>query len=158
MQAGTSGFGEVGTMRAIFFYGLFMDRSLLIAQGLHPRTIGPALLPDYGIHIGARATLLPSDGSRALGVVMELTDRDAEALYAEPSVREYRPERVRVTLLDSGEDVEVDCYNLPADAGLAGSNPEYATKLARLVEALSLDPSYAREIEAFGRPRRRDPA
>ena len=34
-------------MSKIFFYGLFMDRSLLTEKGLHPEIIGPAVLPDY---------------------------------------------------------------------------------------------------------------
>ena len=136
-------------MSKIFFYGLFMDRSLLTAQGLHPTVIGPAVLPDYRIHIGERATLLRSDSSRAYGVVMELTDDEARALYAEPSVREYIGERVQVELLDTGEAVEADCYNLPRELGLAGTNPAYATKLSQLVEALHFDSAYVQEIAAF---------
>ena len=137
-------------MSTIFFYGLFMDRSLLTEKGLHPEIIGPAVLPGYRIHIGERATLLPSASSRAYGIVMELVDQEARALYSEPSVREYLPERVRVELLDTGEAAEVDCYNLPPELGLAGANPGYAAKLARLVEALQFDPAYVQEIAAFG--------
>lgn len=140
-------------MKKIFFYGLFMDRALLTAQGLAPETVGSAALPDYRIHIGERATLVPSRSSRAYGIVMELTDGDARALYEEPSVREYAPERVRVELLDSGESVEVDCYNLPPESGLAGANPEYAVKLSRLVEELGFDPAYVEEIAAFAHDR-----
>jgi len=47
-------------MSKIFFYGLFMDRSFLTEKGLHPEMIGPAVLPDYRIHIGEQATLLRS--------------------------------------------------------------------------------------------------
>ncbi len=53
-------------MTKIFFYGLFMDRSLLTEKGLHPEIIGPAVLPDYRIHIGERATLLRSASSRGM--------------------------------------------------------------------------------------------
>lgn len=137
-------------MNRIFFYGLFMDRELLVEQGLHPEMVGPAVLPDFRIHIGERATLLPAAGRRAYGVVMALTDAEARALYAEPSVREYVPERVRVELLATGEAVDVACYNLPPDLGLAGSNPAYAAKLSQLVASLGLDPAYVAEIAAFG--------
>jgi hypothetical protein len=71
-------------MSKIFFYGLFMDRSLLTEKGLHPEIVGPAVLPDYRIHIGERATLVRSASSRAYGIVMELTDREVCALYSEP--------------------------------------------------------------------------
>lgn len=139
-------------MPKIFFYGLFMDRALLAEKGLHPETIGPAVLPDYRIHIGERATLVRSAACRAYGVVMELPEHEALALYSEPSVREYRPERVRVTLLGSGQVVQACCYNLPRGSGLTGTNPDYARELSRLVEALELDSAYAREIAAFGEP------
>ena len=137
-------------MSRIFFYGLFMDRSLLTEKGLQPEVVGPGVLHDYRIHIGERATLLPSPSSRAYGIVMELTDQEARALYSEPSVREYVPEQVQVELLDTGEAVDADCYNLPRELGLAGTNPAYATELSRLVEALRFDSAYAEEIAAFG--------
>ena len=89
-------------MSKIFFYGLFMDRSLLTEKGLHPEIIGPAVLSDYRIHIGERATLLRSASSRAYGIVMELADQEARALYSEPSVRETPPQAlpagVRITM------------------------------------------------------------
>jgi len=137
-------------MSKIFFYGLFMDRSLLAEKGLHPEIVGRAVLRDYRIHIGERATLLRSASSRAYGIVMELADEEARALYSEPSVHEYIPERVQVELLDKGETVEAYCYNLPRELGLAGANPAYATKLSELVETLQFDPAYVEEIAAFG--------
>jgi hypothetical protein len=137
-------------MRKIFYYGLFMDRSLLTDKGLDPEMIGPAVLPDYRIHIGERATLLRSASSRAYGIVMELADQEARTLYSEPSVREYIPERVQVELLDTGEAVEAYCYNLPRELALAGANREYAIELSKLAEALQFDSAYVEEIAAFG--------
>lgn len=134
----------------IFFYGLFMDRTLLTEKGLHPVPVGPAVLPGYRIQIGERATLVPSPSSRVYGVVMELSDQEAHALYAEPSVRSYEPERVRVVLSGSDEVVEAYCYKLPPEADLTGTNPAYAKALSRLVEDLGLDAVYAREVAAFG--------
>jgi len=138
-------------MSKIFFYGLFMDRSLLTEKGLHPEIIGPAVLPDYRIHIGERATLLRSASNRAYGIVMELADHEARALYSEPSVREYIREPVQVELLDTSETVEAYCYNLPRELGLAGANPAYATELSQLVKALQFDSAYVEEIAAFGK-------
>jgi hypothetical protein len=140
-------------MSKIFFYGLFMDRTLLTEKGFHPETIGPAVLPDYRIHIGERATLLPSASSRAFGIVMELSEQEAHALYSEPSVRAYRRERVQVELLPGNRVVEAYCYNLPPELALTGAKPAYASELSRLVEALELDSAYAREIAAFEKQR-----
>ena len=137
-------------MSKMFFYGLFMDRSLLAGKGLHPEVTGPAVLPGYRIHIGERATLLRSASSRAYGIVMELAEEEARTLYSDPSVREYIRERVQVELLETGEAVEAYCYNLPRELGLGGANPTYAAELSRLVEALHFDAAYVEEIAAFG--------
>ena len=137
-------------MVRIFFYGLFMDRALLMRQDLEPRVVGPAVLNGYRIHVGERATLVRADGGRALGIVMDITPDEASALYSEASVRDYVPETVAVDLLDSGETVDAECYNLPPGQALAGTNPEYARKLARLAGALGFDPAYVREVAAFG--------
>jgi len=137
-------------MSKIFFYGLFMDQSLLVEKGLHPEIVGPAVLPDYRIHIGERATLLRSASSRAYGMVMELDDREALVLYSEPSVREYIRERVQVELLDTRETVEAHCYNLPHEVGQVGANPAYAIELSQLVEELQFEAEYVDEIAAFG--------
>lgn len=136
-------------MNPIFFYGLFMDHALLTEQGLRPEVLGPARLPDYRIHIGQRATLIQCPGSRAFGVVMELTEEEARVLYSAPSVREYIPESVQAELLESGEWIEADCYNLPPELAMAGTNPTYASQLARLARSLDLDPAYVEEIAAF---------
>jgi len=138
-------------MRTIFFYGLFMDQTLLANKGLHPDIIGPAVLSGYRIHIGQRATLLPSGSSRAYGIVMALSEQDEHALYSEPSVRAYKRERVQVALLPDHQVVEAYCYNLPPEVGLTGANPSYAEALARLVDALGLDSAYAQEIAAFAK-------
>ena len=137
-------------MSKIFFYGLFMDRSLLAEKGLHPEPVGAAVLHDYRIHIGARATLLASASSRTYGIVMKLSDHEARALYSEATVREYKRESVQVELLGSNEVVEAFCYNLPRELALAGANPAYANELSRLAEALHFDSAYVREIAAFG--------
>ncbi|MEM7048498.1 MAG: gamma-glutamylcyclotransferase family protein [Acidobacteriota bacterium] len=141
---------ESKPMNRIFFYGLFMDRTLLAGQGLRPEVVGPAVLPEYRIHIGERATLLQSPGRRAFGVVMTLTGQEADDLYSEPSVREYVPVRVQVELLETNEVVAASCYNLPPELGLAGANPAYAIKLAQLVEVLGFDAAYVEEIAVFG--------
>ncbi|MGI9625805.1 MAG: gamma-glutamylcyclotransferase family protein [Longimicrobiales bacterium] len=136
-------------MKKIFFYGLFMDRSLLTEKGFHPATVGRALLSGFRIHIGNRASLVPANGSQAYGVVMELSDEETHALYSEPSVREYRRETVSVELLDTHELVDAHCYNLPQQLALAGANPSYAAQLAELVQALGFDSEYAEEIANF---------
>ncbi|MDX1409999.1 MAG: gamma-glutamylcyclotransferase family protein [Saprospiraceae bacterium] len=140
-------------MQTIFLYGMIMDQSLLIEKGLKPVVTGPAVLPGYRIHIGARATLVRSPDHRSYGMVVQLSDHDAQALYAEPSVQAYVPESIHVKLLATGEVAEVSCYNLPPEMGLAGANPAYASRLALLVGKLGFEAAYVAEVAAFAEVR-----
>ncbi len=133
-------------MQTIFFYGLFMDVALLTAKDLQPRVVGPAILRDFRIHIGRRATLVPCQGAVAYGMVMTLSPTAATALYAEPSVRDYQAEPVVVHRIDSGETLEALCYNLPRQTDLSGANRAYADRLSELVLHLGFPPAYAEEI------------
>ena len=134
----------------IFFYGLFMDARLLREQGLHPDSLGAAVLRGYRIHIGARATLVPAIDTQCFGMLIELPQPEVDALYAPVDVRDYRPERVEVELLEGGALRMATVYNLPAREVSQASNPDYAAQLAALVRELDLPAAYAQEIAAFG--------
>lgn len=138
-------------MIPIFFYGLFMDQALLTDMGLQPETVGAAMLPGYRIHIGERATLLPAAGHRAYGMVVNLTDDEAQRLYSEPSVREYIRICVSVRMVDTDATLDVHCYILPPELGAVGANPEYAEQLAQLTKALNFEQAYVDEIAAYGK-------
>jgi hypothetical protein len=128
----------------IFFYGLFMDESLLASKGVRPTESTVGYIDGFGLHIGQRATLLPEVNSRAFGVVMKIASEDVAALYSEQSVADYVAEPVVVTLPG---DIQVSavCYNLPA-AKLVGTNPEYAAALLALATKLGLPDSYLRHV------------
>jgi len=128
----------------VFFYGLFMDESLLASKGVRPTESTIGYIDGFGLHIGKRATLLPEENSRAFGVMMKISSDDVAALYSEQSVADYVAEPVVVTLPG---DIQVSavCYNLPA-AKLVGTNPEYAAALLALATRLGLPESYLRHI------------
>lgn len=128
----------------VFFYGLFMDESLLASKGVHPTESTIGYVDGYGLHIGERATLRPEEGSRVYGVLMNMTSDDAAALYSEPSVADYVAESVVVNLPG---DVQVSaiCYNLPVKR-LTGTNPEYASALLALATRLRFPDSYLGHI------------
>jgi hypothetical protein len=130
----------------VFFYGLFMDESLLISKGVHPTEPAIGYVDGFRLHIGQRATLLPEANCRAYGVLMRIDSEDAAALYSEKSVADYVGEAVLVTL-PGGTQVSAICYNLPA-AKLTGRNPEYATALLALATRLELPDSYLERIKA----------
>jgi hypothetical protein len=137
-------------VRRIFFYGLFMDPDLMRDQGLHPTLVGPAELPDYRIHIGQRASLVPSPRSTSYGMLIDLPDDEAATLYAAPDVRDYRPEDVNAVLLNDRTVHTASCYNLPADRLGAGTNAEYAERLSTLLLELGFPPAYARHVAGRG--------
>lgn len=132
----------------VFFYGLFMDESLLASKGVHVTESTIGYVDGYGLRIGERATLVPEPKSRAYGVLMKIGSEDAAALYSEQSVADYVAERVVVTL-PGNIRLSAVCYNLPA-AKLVGNNPEYAAALLDLAARLGLPDSYLRHIRNAG--------
>ena len=137
-------------MIRIFFYGLFMDVSLLREKGLRPHLVGAAELSDYRIHVGNRATLIPRPGSTSYGMLIDLPDEDANELYSAPDVRDYCPDSVTAVLLSDRTTQPSLCYNLPADKLGVGMNSEYAERLSVLVLQLGFPPAYASEITRRG--------
>ena len=132
----------------VFFYGLFMDRSLLAKKGIVPSEAVVGYVDGFGLRIGERATLMRSADTRAYGVLMEISAVEANDLYSEDSVSDYVPEPVTVQLTD-GSQVEANCYNLPGDK-ITGTNKRYADALLGVATELSLPESYLDEIRQAG--------
>jgi len=130
---------------SVFFYGLFMDADALRARGAEPAGIQVASVPGFALRVGRRATLVPATGERAHGVLMELSHDELDRLYAEPSVRAYRPEAVLTELAD-GARVPALCYNLAVPPTPDEANPEYAAKLRDLARRLALPDDYVARI------------
>ena len=128
----------------VFFYGLFMDESLLATKGIEPSEVQLGFVDGYGLRIGERATLVRRPDSRSYGAVMEITPSETTELYAEESVADYVPEPVIVELAD-GSRVEATCYNLPSEK-VTGSNKEYAESLLDVATRLDFPDSYLNQI------------
>jgi hypothetical protein len=122
-------------MKDIFFYGLFMDESVLRAKGVEPRLGRKAVVRDYQLRIGQRAMLCPQPGSQAFGMVYALTDTEIDSLYGEPGLEMYRSESVVATFEDGSSGV-VTTFNLQDTTGTEEPNLEYAAKLRAVLERL----------------------
>lgn len=122
-------------MKDIFFYGLFMDESLLRAKGVEPRLPRKAVVPNYQLRIGQRAMLCEQPSAKAFGVVYALTDVEIDLLYDAPGLEMYRPEAVVATFED-GSSNTVTTYNLQDTTGTDEPNLEYAEKLRVVFERL----------------------
>jgi hypothetical protein len=128
----------------VFFYGLFMDAAVLEAKGVSSPGGRPGVVRDWALRIGHRATLVPEPGRAVHGVVMSLLLPDLDRLYAETSVRTYRPVAVLVEAL--GTIVPALAYVLPEPPAPEERNPEYATRLRELAERLELPAEYTQSI------------
>ena len=129
---------------AVFFYGLFMDESLLASKGISPSRATVGYVDGYSLRIGRRATLVPDAANRAYGVLMGLRADDVRALYSDKSVADYVSASVSVILQDGTVESAV-CYNLPKGE-MKGANSEYASELLILAEGLGLPDDYLEQI------------
>jgi hypothetical protein len=128
-----------------FFYGLFMDESILRQSGVTPVNSRRAYVSDFALRIGKRSTLVPVAGSKAFGMLMALTHAELELLYNAPGLEHYRPEAVVANTLD-GASVPALCYNLREAPGPGGGNAEYAQRLRGVLRALGFPSEYIESI------------
>jgi len=119
----------------IFFYGLFMDQSVLRAKGVEPRAARRAVVRDWQLKIGQRAMLVRQSSAQAYGMVYTLTDDEIDSLYNEPGLEMYHPEVV-VATFDDGSSSKVTTFNLDDAADREEPNLEYAAKLRLVLERL----------------------
>ncbi|MEO9483842.1 MAG: gamma-glutamylcyclotransferase family protein [Ekhidna sp.] len=129
----------------VFFYGLFMDETILAKNGIKPSNPRKGYLNGYALKIGNRASLIPNKNERSHGIVMTVDSHQIQALYAEPSVADYVPEEV-IVITDANESIEATCYNLPEEL-LTGTNPSYAQSLLALAQKLEFPEVYLAKIK-----------
>jgi hypothetical protein len=120
----------------VFFYGLFMDEEILRSKGVDPSNARRASVDGFALRIGRRATLVPSPGSRAHGLLIDLTRPDVETLYADPGVNMYRPEPA-ICITERGT-VAALVYTLLDEPSPDERNDEYAGKLRELARKVGL--------------------
>ena len=129
-----------------FFYGLFMDVQVLREAGTKPSNFRRAYVADFALRIGRRATLVPSSGSRAYGMLIALTHAELESLYRAPGLEVYRPEAV-VAHTFEGDAIPALCYNLVQAPEPHERNPEYAMRLKSVLESLGFPVEYVESVE-----------
>ena len=129
-----------------FFYGLFMDVQVLLQAGAKPSNVRRAYVTDLALRIGQRATLVPSPGARAYGMLISLTHVEIDRLYGAPGLELYRPEAVVAQLLE-GEALPALCYNLIQAPEPHERNPEYALRLRSVLERLEFPSEYVESVK-----------
>jgi hypothetical protein len=129
-----------------FFYGLFMDVDVLRQSGTEPANPRRAYVAEFALRIGQRATLVPSPGARAYGMLIALTHAELERLYGAPDLEHYRPEAVLAQPIE-GIAIPALCYNLPEAPESHERNPDYALRLRDVLARLDFPRDYVASIE-----------
>ena len=128
----------------VFFYGLFMDKEILIKNGIRPSNPRKGYLNNYTLKIGNRASLIQCEKEKAYGIIMTVNDEEIIRLYAEKSVADYIPEKVEA-VTETNKHLTVTCYNLPIEL-LTGTNKLYAKSLYDLAKKLNFPKEYLSRI------------
>ena len=128
-----------------FFYGLFMDSDILRESQIVAVNPRRAYVDGYVLCIGRRATLVPTPGARAYGMVFALTHDELEKLYTAPGLEEYRPEAVLAHSMEGGT-LPALCYNLREAPGSDEANTEYVARLRAVLARLEFPAEYIASI------------
>lgn len=124
-----------------FFYGLFMDSEILSENQVLAERPRCAYVDGFELHIGRRATLVPTPGARSYGMVFALTHDELERLYGAPGLDQYRPEAILAHSME-GEVIPALCYNLRQAPGPDEANSEYAARLRSVLAKLGFPTKY----------------
>ena len=128
-----------------FFYGLYMDETVLAGAGVVPRSPRKASANGYALRIGKRATLVKAPGSVAWGMVYALTPDDLAKLYGAPGLEVYQPQQIEVAL-ENRAIISARVYNLPQPPAPEEGNPDYAEKLKAAMTRLGFPADYIARI------------
>ena len=129
----------------VFFYGLFMDADMLTSRGFTPARVRRAVVSDFALRLGRRATMIEHRGSVVHGMVMDMSLEDLKKLYADSTLTEYRPMTVPAAIV-GGDRIEAVAYVLPRPPSEGEGNPDYAAKLRDLCRRLQFPATYIRTI------------
>jgi len=123
------------TRVTVFFYGLFMDPTLLREHGVQPENPRAATVTGYRLAIGARAAMLPEARGTVWGLAYDLTHAEIDRLYGDATLADYREAAV-TAMPTAGPPFAALIYTLPPDAVGPVRNTDYAAALTRTMVRL----------------------
>jgi hypothetical protein len=132
----------------VFFYGSFMNRSVLAEAGVVPEDVEVARLWGYDLRIQPLGTLVPADGCCVYGVVCWMTHENLAELYSQDWVAAYRPHPVVVE--GSGGLLPALCYIAPPGEP-APADPAYIDRIVAPARDHGFPAWYLERIERFRR-------
>ena len=125
---------------------MFMDADVLQAYSVVPEAPRLATVSDFALRIGNRATLVPSAGSVAYGIVQRLSHDDLDKLYGAIGLEAYRPEGISVKTFDQ-QTLPALCYNLIETPEDFERNNDYAASLRIALTKLGFPPEYIATVK-----------
>lgn len=135
---------------SVFFYGSYMNRSVLAAVGLAPDAWEVARLHGFDVVIEPLANLLPRDGATAYGALALATHAELDRLYAH--AREvlggvYLPWPVLVERRDGAWRAAL-CYLAPA-MNPAPADAAYVDRIVAPARDLGFPDWYVARLQGF---------
>lgn len=130
-----------------FFYGLFMDSDVLAEHDIPRRNPRRAFTANFELVIGNKATLWPSNGSQAYGMIYSLTHSEIEKLYSGTGLTTYKPEALMATTINGGISCACLCYNLAIRPSEEEMNQAYCDKLKRALDRLEFPKTYIESVK-----------
>ena len=133
----------------VFFYGSFMNRALLEQRGIVADQVEVVRLPGYAISIGPLANLTPSAADCVYGILVRLTHRELDHLYADlPSAAtRYLPEAVLVQTEAGSWRPALSYVTLPFES--APPAPDYLGHILSAAREYRFPDWYIQRLEAF---------
>ncbi len=112
----------------VFFYGLYMDDSILKSRDVVAKNKKVGYVDGYRLRIGKNATLLRDKNSKSYGVICSITHDDIYKLYGATGLINYVPEALIVRTDDSKNSPAI-CYVLLNPPRKDEINSDYYQKL-----------------------------
>ena len=134
----------------VFFYGSYMNRTVLAEVGMAPKRWEPAVLLGFDIRITPRANLVRAEDNMVFGVLASATHGELERLYAHARNvlgEIYLPEAVLVRTRAATWEAAL-CYIAP-DMAKAPADPSYVERILKPARDLAFPPWYLARLESF---------
>ena len=132
-----------------FFYGSFMNPSVLGRADVIPTHAQRGRLDGWDISIQPRATLKPADQCSVYGILAEVAHADLDKIYAKDwfGFGAYLPEAVNI-FIDSGAQVPALCYIAWEMEG-GKATIEYIDKMVEMALNYEFPEWYIDKVKAF---------
>jgi AIG2-like family len=135
----------------VFFYGSFINRSVLAEAGFAPERVEVARLWGFDIVVDTLATLVRSDRHSVYGILCEATHADLRRLYGQDWLGgAYLPEAVLVETA-GGWLVPALCYIAPTRPP-DPPDDDYVSRITGPAREYGFPAWYVERLEGFRKP------